>query len=174
MKLLFSPAFWTSMLLLLVAFLAAYAGDVLTENTSLKARATQQQAALRQLQAEQDRGDALTTGLLTQQATIDQLTQEAHRAISTQTTGRACLGSAALRVLNAAPGVSTRLAPASSPAAAHGPATSPADDEGSAASSSGDEFATDTQIADWAIDAAAQYTTCRNRLDKLIDWHGAP
>jgi len=150
------------------------AGDRYRNNAWLAKQTTQAQAATKQLEAEQIRGDALTTGLLTQQAQINQLTEEAHRGIKTETTGRACLGSGALRVLNSAPGLRTELAPTGSAAAAGGPFAAAADDSGSAASGDGDEFATDTQVGGWAIDAAAQYEVCRARLDKLIDWHTAP
>ncbi|MDD5028508.1 MAG: hypothetical protein PHH58_03245 [Rhodoferax sp.] len=160
---------------LLIALLAAgsyWAGDHNRNNAWLAKQAAQQQAATQQLQAQQDRGDALTGALISAESHIDQLTKDAHRDIKTTTTGRACLGSAAIRVLSTAAGVSTQLAPTGSPAAADGAIASTADNAGSTAP--GDEFATDTQIGDWASDAAAQYETCRTRLDKLIDWYSAP
>lgn len=172
-----SPLFWVPMLLFVCVGAGFFAGDWHRDNAWLKKQATQAQAAAQQLQGEQARGDALTTALLTSQSQIDQLTQEAHRGIKTETTGRACLGSGALRVLNSAPGMRTQLAPTGGTAATDWPAATPADDAGSAASIHGDiidEFATDTQIGEWAIDAAAQYQTCRTRLDKLIDWHTTP
>ena len=144
-----------------------YFGDQYANNAWLTKQAAQLQAAATQLQAEQARGDALTTGLLTQQAQIDQLKEDAHHAITTATTGRTCLDSAALRVLSHSPGITLVPAPTGSAAAADGPASTPADDSPAA-------YATDTQISTWAIDAAAQYSTCRARLDKLIDWYAAP
>jgi prophage endopeptidase len=167
----------TSISALLIALLAAgsyWAGDHNRNNAWLAKQSDQREAARKQLEAEQARGDALTTGLINQQNKINQLTQESQDAIKTATTGRACLGSAAIRVLNAAPGMSTKLTSTSGAVAANGPIAAPADDAGSAAPDNGDEFATDTQIGSWAIDAAAQYETCRTRLDKLIDWHTAP
>ena len=111
--------------------------------------------AVSDLQAAQARGDALTTGLLHQQATIDQLTTEARRAIPQVTTGRPCLGPAALRVLDGAPGLDVAgLPPAAGGAAAEG-----------------GPVATDTDIAGWAVDAGAAHETCRVRFDALIDWH---
>ncbi|MCB8748355.1 hypothetical protein LHU53_15750 [Rhodoferax sp. U2-2l] len=169
MKMLTRPLFWIPLLLLVWASCSFYAGDRYRNAAWLKKQSVQQDAAIKQLQAEQARGDALTTGLLTQQAQIDQLTQEAHRAISTHTTGRTCLDSAALRVLKRAPGITLVPAPTSGTAAAYGPATGVADD--SSAAITADVFATDTQVADWGIDAGAQYEVCRTRLDKLIDWH---
>lgn len=157
---------WLLGLALLLAWSGAcfYTGDRLRNAAWLQQQATQQQAArqqLQQLQAEQARGDALTTGLLTQQATIDQLTQEAQRAITTQTTGRACFDPAALRVLQRAPGITLM------PAAASGTAAAP----GAAASAADNAVASDTAVARWAIDAGAGYEACRLRLDALIDWH---
>lgn len=174
MKSFMRPLFWIPMILLVWASCSFYLGDRYRNAAWIKKQNDQLQAAAAQLTAEQARGDALTTGLLTQQTTIDQLTQEAHHAITTATTGRVCLDGNALRVLNRAPGLRTQLAPSSGVAAAHGAPAATADDADSTATSSGDEFATDTQLADWAIDAAAQFETCRIRLDKLIDWHGAP
>jgi DnaJ-class molecular chaperone len=173
MKTFLRPLFWIPMILLVWASCSFYMGDRYRNAAWLKKQNDQLQAATNQLTAEQARGDALTTALLTSQSQIDQLSEEAHRGIKNETTGRACLGSGALRVLNSAPGLRTQLAPTSSTAAAHGSIAAPADDASSEASN-GDEFATDTQIADWAIDAGTQFETCRTRLDKLIDWHGAP
>lgn len=168
------PWFWVPLLLLVWASCSFYVGDRYRNAAWLQKQSVQQEVAKKQLEAEQLRGDALTTGLITQQNEIFQLTQEAQRGIKTATTGRACLGSAAIRVLNSAPGMSTQLAPASGAAAAHGATVAPADNAGSAAPDSGDEFATDTQVGEWAIDATAQYETCRSRLDKLIDWYSTP
>jgi prophage endopeptidase len=110
------------------------------------------------LQAAQARGDALSTGLLNQQARIDQLTMEARRAIPQVTTGRPCLGPAALRVLDSAPGLDVAgLPPAAGGAAAEG-----------------GPIATDTDIAGWAVDAGAAYEVCRARFGALIDWHALP
>ena len=122
-------------------------------HASEKQRAAEKSATA--LQAAQDRGDALTTGLLNQQTRIDQLTTEARRAIPQVTTGRPCLGLPALRVLNSAPG----LAVAGLPPAASGPAAE------------SERIATDTDIAGWAVDAGAQHESCRARLAALIDWH---
>jgi hypothetical protein len=69
--------------------------------------------------------------------------------------------------------LSTQLAPTGGIVATRWPTATAADDASSAASS-GDQYATDTQVGDWAIDAAAQYQVCRTRLDALIDWHAAP
>lgn len=117
----------------------------------------QAEAAAAILAAAQVRGNALTARLLNQQAHIDQLTTEARRAIPQVTSGRPCLGLAALRLLDSAPG----LAVAGLPPAA-----------GSAAAEGG-PLALDSDIARWAIDAGAAYEVCRARFDALSDWHAA-
>lgn len=110
------------------------------------------------LQQAQQRGDALTTQLAARQQHIDQLSREKHHALAQVTTGRVCLGNAALRVLNSAPGLSVAGLPqaASGAAAAGQPIAT---------------YASDLDIGQWAIDAGAQHEQCRQRLDALIDWH---
>jgi len=120
-----------------------------------KRKAAEQAAST--LQAAQARGDALSTGLLNQQTTIDQLKTEARRAIPQVTTGKPCLGPAALRVLDSAPGLDVAgLSPATGGAAAEG-----------------GPVATDADIAGWVVDAGAQYEVCRARFGALIDWYAA-
>ena len=164
---LFRPWLWMPLLLLVWAGCGFYAGDQHRNNAWLIKQAAQQREAMAALQAAQARGDVLSAGLLSQQTQIDQLKQEARHAITQATTGRTCLDAAALRVLQRAPGISVVPAPTSGAAAA-----------GGAAASSGGDFATsnasistDTQVAVWAVDAAALFETCRRRLDTLIDWH---
>lgn len=113
--------------------------------------------AAQTLQAAQARGDALTTGLLTQQTQIDQLKTEKRDAIRQVTTGKPCLSAAALRVLDNAPGLDVAGLP---------PATG-------GAAAAGARIATDTDLAGWAVDAGAGFSVCRARLDALIDWHAA-
>lgn len=113
------------------------------------------QHAAKTLQDAQERGDALSVGLLNQQTQIDQLKTEKHDAIRQATTGKPCLNGPALRLLNSAPGLGVRdLPPASGSAVA-----------------AGEPIATDTDIAVWIVDAGAQFEVCRARLDALIDWH---
>ncbi len=114
--------------------------------------------AAQALQTAQDRGDALTNTLAQRQASIDQLTREKRHAVSTVTTGRACLDGPALRLLDGAPGIRV----------AHLPPTA------SGAAAADAPIATDTDITGWSLDAGAQFETCRARLDALIDWHAAP
>lgn len=120
---------------------------------SEKQHAAEQAASI--LQAAQARGDALSAGLLNQQAQIDQLKKDKLHAVTQVTTGRACLRGDALRLLDGAPGLRVDGLP---------PAT------GGALAADG-AIATDTDITGWAIDSGAQYEVCRTRLNALIDWH---
>ncbi len=116
------------------------------------------------LQAANERGDQLVNALELRQADINQLAREKRDAINKVTTGRACLGESALRLLNSAPGLSVRgLTPATGITAATGAQATP-----------DTVISTDTDIAAWAVDTGAQYETCRLRLDALIDWHLQP
>lgn len=140
-----------------------------------------QQAAAKHLQDAQTRSDTLSTALaetLTQTATLE---QEKTHALRLAATGRLCLDSRALSVLNTSPGL--RVAgldgvPPTQPglAQAHataGPDTHPQPGAPDAPKTPG-LIATDADIGAWSIGAGAQYETCRARLDALIDWHGEP
>lgn len=118
-------------------------------------RVLQAAAALTALTEAQTRGDLLSSGLLTQQAHIDQLKAEKRHAITQATTGSTCLSEPALRLLNTAPGLTVAGLPQTT---------------GSAVAA-GERIATDTDISFWVIDAGAAYQVCRARLDALIDWH---
>ena len=113
-------------------------------------------ADVKALKDAQTRADALTLGLQNMQTDLNQKSKEVRDALATQTTGRACLFSGAVRVLNDA---------IASDAAAHLPAptASPAAADGAAA--------TDSDIAQWANTAREKYAVCRIRLDALIDFY---
>lgn len=148
----------TGVIALLVAVLTAvsyWAGDHHRNNAWLAKQVTHERNEREALQAAQVRGDLLSAGLLTQASQIDQLKQESIHAIKQATTGRTCLGAAALRVLDQAPGITTAVMPA--------PASS--------AAAADERFASDTDIGLWAAEAGAHFETCRARLDALIDWH---
>lgn len=117
-------------------------------------------SAANTLQQAQQRGDVLADALAQRQVQIDKISREKRDAINRLTTGRVCFSSAAVRVLNDDP-ADYGAAPAVSPA------TSGPDAADGAA-------ATDADIGQWVITARAQYATCRQRLDALIDWHAAP
>ncbi|QDL55332.1 hypothetical protein [Rhodoferax aquaticus] len=140
-------------------------GDAQRNASWLTKQTTYERQAKEALQAAQARGDALTTGLLTLQTQINQLTTEKQHAIKLATTGRVCLGADALRVLDKSPGI-TVSGPPQTPgsAAAAGEAIAAHTDFAS-------HFASDTDIGLWIIDAGASYEVCRARLDALIDWN---
>lgn len=112
-------------------------------------------ASVQALERARERGDALTLSLAASDRAIQKLTKEKRDALMQVTRGSTCLGSAALRVLDQAPGISVAALPqATSDAAAADGAV-----------------ATDTHVATWINDAGAQYEQCRARLDALIQWH---
>lgn len=115
-------------------------------------------AAAKGLQLAQQRGDVLTAALAQRQAQIIQLKKDQRDALSRLTTGRACLGSAAVGVLNGTPDT----APVGLELVPQAP---------SSVAAAGGAFATDGDVGHWAIAARAAHDTCRQRLDALIDWH---
>lgn len=133
--------------------------------TTATAYATEKQraaeAATMLLTTAQTRGDAATRALLASEAARNTLLQETRHAVAQNTTGRACLSEPALRLLNGTPGLAVSGVP--SPAAT-----------ASGAVAAGERVATDTDITGWAIDAGAQYATCKDRLDALIDFVTPP
>lgn len=142
-----------------------YAGDYNRNNAWLAKQVVAERQERENLQAALARGDALSTGLLNQQDEINQLKTEKRDALTLASTGRPCLGSAALRLLNNAPGIRVKRlpAPTSSPAATSEPAAAAGSDDAG--------YSTDTQAALWVLDAGAQFEVCRARLNALIDWH---
>lgn len=124
-------------------------------------------AATRRLDDAQTRGDALTLQLAGQAQQIETLTKERRDALKNTTSGRACLGSASLRLLDGAPGLRVAGLPkATGGLAAAGArvATHPDDwTEG--------RWASDSDLGQWALEAGAQHKLCRQRLDALIEWH---
>lgn len=116
-------------------------------------------AAARGLQLAQARGDALSTALAAKQAQLYQLQKDRHAALQRFTTGRACLGAAAVGVLNGADSVA-------------GAGLEPVPPPTGGAAAAGASFATDADVGHWAIAARAAHGECRARLDALIDWHG--
>ncbi|HEY0954015.1 MAG TPA: hypothetical protein VGE36_04610 [Roseateles sp.] len=123
--------------------------------TANETRLLAARSAVLQLQAAQARGDELTLQLAKRSREAETLSKEKRDALTNVTSGRACLGTAALRVLDGAPGLRVAGLPAAT---------------GSAAAGDG-PVATDTDIGQWSIGAGAQYDLCRDRLGALIQWH---
>jgi len=94
---------------------------------------------------------------------IDQLMQERDHAITAAATGRACLGSRVLRVLDGAPGVSVAGLPSAASGAADAAAAASTDPD----QADGDQIATDADVAAWAVAAGGQYEQCRARIVAL-------
>ena len=113
--------------------------------------------ALARLQAAQERADTLEDRLAAAEKSRQTQEQAHAKEIKRLTTGRLCLDTGAVRLLN----------DAGLPAAVSSDVSAPAG--GSAATDGGSS--SDTDVALWAAGARRQYDACRARLDALIDWH---
>lgn len=113
------------------------------------------------LQSAQAKADELTLQLQKSEAQLIKTNTELKHALTKTTTGRACLSGAAVSLLNSKAGT-TSTAGVSTPTAS----TAGAD----GATAPDTSYATDTDVALWALDARTQYDTCRGRLSALIDW----
>jgi hypothetical protein len=113
------------------------------------------------------RGEALLARQLTLESENLRLGKERDDALRKKTMGRACLGDAALRLLNN-PGAASRYGLSAS---ANGAALAPL----AATSDTGDietgYAASDTDVALWAGHAIDQYNACRGRIDALREWY---
>lgn len=117
--------------------------------------------AAKRLQDATARGDLLTQHVAEHELQIQTLTKEKRDALKKTTSGRACLGPAALRVLDGATGLRVADLPETPGSAA--------DADGAVAT-----YSSDSDIGGWALDAGAQYEQCRKRLGALIEWHRGP
>lgn len=123
------------------------------EASQAKAVAASAQIYHRRFVDEQARGDALSNRLAQTESDLNLRTLEVARAVSKVTTGRACLGDAAVRLLNGAPRDDPTVPQAAGASVAENAAV-----------------ATDTDVAGWIGNAKGQYETCRARLGTLIDY----
>lgn len=118
------------------------------------------------LRAVADRANAQVASLLIDN---ERLKQEATHALANVTTGRACLGAAAVRVLNRAPGLTVATVPAA--AATAGSVDAAAAAAAADPDNAGDDtVVTDTAIGQWAIQAGALYEAARARHAALTDY----
>jgi hypothetical protein len=130
-------------------------------------------AALQREQAARSAADLAQAQLAAVLSAYDTVSQEKTHAIAHATTGSACLGDRALRVLDGATGLRLAAVPgaASGPAADDGPAAAdpgaPGDFEATSAYSL---VATDTEVAGWMLTAGRMYETCRARLNALVGY----
>lgn len=131
------------------------------ERDQAQAVAAARAADIETLQLAKRQGDVLTARLQNTESALHAKQKDLHDAINSQTTGRACLSGSVVRMLNGAAGDNASDLPT--------PAASTAAADGATAPNSG--FATDTDVAQWAANARAQYETCRARFDALIDFY---
>lgn len=100
------------------------------------------------------RGEALSAQLSATETQLQTRTEEVQRAISKVTTGKRCLDSAAVRLLNRTPARDDSALPETA---------------GASVAESG-AIATDTDVAGWIGGAQYHYDLCRARLNTLIDF----
>lgn len=110
----------------------------------------------RKLATAQRAADGLAAQLAAKESQLNILTEEQTRAVKRFTSNRACLSAGAVRVLNNQPGgvMPGLVAPA--------PGEPVPADAG---------FASDTDVAEWAINARRSYDTCRARLGAIADFY---
>lgn len=113
-------------------------------------------AAMQQITAAIHRADILQGRLSAQENALQTLAQEKDHEIRRLTTGRRCLDSAAVRVLNR----TASLKPAAVPEATSEPVRADA------------AFATDTDVGVWIGQCQRGYETCRGRLAAIADFYG--
>lgn len=125
------------------------------ERAHTKQRADDLQQHLDDLTAAEALGRELVTRLADSENALQTLAQEKDHEIRRLTTGRRCLDSAAVRVLNR----TASLKPAAVPEAASEPLRPDA------------AFATDTDVGIWIGICQRGYDTCRGRLAAIADFY---
>lgn len=126
-----------------------------------------------ELQRAAAHADALTLRLSAQLSHAARLEAQHRAQIERLTDGRACLRPGAVGLLNAdtRPAVGHDLpAPTGAADATHAPEFAAFEGDGDAVQ----PWASDADIAAWAITAQGLYSACAARLDALIDWHTTP
>lgn len=120
----------------------------------------------RNLITAQNNTDRIDDAAALRTANLERQLQETQHALKTATYSRPCLGGAALRLLDRAPGLKPGPAdPAfASPLyrGSAGPAADPEDQS--------DDYATDTQVAGWIAGAKVLYEQCRGRIRDIREW----
>nr|VFK67722.1 MAG: hypothetical protein BECKUNK1418G_GA0071005_115914 [Candidatus Kentron sp. UNK]VFK73054.1 MAG: hypothetical protein BECKUNK1418H_GA0071006_115914 [Candidatus Kentron sp. UNK] len=129
------------------------------EASYAEARTATAQAAQERLAVAVSRGEDLTRGLIETTNLLRRTHEKHQQEIARVTSGRACLGPGALRLLN------------ETGAGVDGFAALP--DAASGFAATDGAIATDTDVAGWIADAKRRYAACRARLDALIDWSEA-
>lgn len=116
--------------------------------------ASERAAGIARILAAEAHADKLQTALGDTEQRLSDKQKEIQREITRHTTGRSCLDTRTVGLLNDA--AADRIA------AVPTPASSPPEEDGATA--------TDTDVATWANQAIEQYNVCRARLGALIDW----
>lgn len=168
------------LLLILVGFLAAWSWQGArgaAELAALKADYAQRSAdvaeeAARQLAAKQEHIDRIVRASSQRETALDTQLQETRHALKTATRGHPCLGGAALRVLDSAPGLRPPAGTAPAGVSDRGLAAATADSEDSEAEAG--DVATDTDVAEWIATAGRYYERCRGRLADIRAAEGGP
>jgi hypothetical protein len=127
--------------------------DLEREHAEQAAKTADESAA--RLSLAMARGDVLSAQLAASDTALTTLTKEKEDAIRRLTTGRPCLSSAAVGVLNRTAG----LQPPALPETAGQPV------------SADDSLATDTDVGLWIASAQRSYDTCRGRLQAVADFY---
>lgn len=107
------------------------------------------------LQAAVLRGDQLAARVTATESALQTQLEENNHAIRRLTTGRPCLGSAAVRLLNDPAGLNPSAVPATAGQPVEPDAT----------------FASDTDVGLWAAYARRQYDVCRGRIQAVADYY---
>jgi prophage endopeptidase len=119
------------------------------ERAHAEQRAHDAEVASAEIAAAVARGDQLAGRVAAAETAREIAHQEKTDALRKVTTGRPCLGGAAVRLLNQSPGIRAVPGTASQPVLVDA------------------AFATDTDVAQWAALAIRYYDTCRGRLDAI-------
>ena len=137
----------------LTAWRMEVAAHALTKAQDANERVAQAEQAAQRMQEAQVLNDALVASVARKETEIVEL-KESHRAeLRKATMGRPCLSSGAVRLLNAQ-------------ASGNGDA-----ETGREPVPASTAVASDTDIAEWASDAIAQYETCRTRIDAIREFY---
>ena len=137
----------------LTAWRIEVSSHALTKAKQATEKLAQAEQAAQRMQEAQVLNDALVAAVARKEADITKL-KESHRdELRKATVGRPCLSSNAVRLLNAQ-------------SAGHG-STETRSEPVSASTA----VASDTDVAEWAADAIAQYETCRTRIDAIREFY---
>jgi hypothetical protein len=125
--------------------------------------------ASRRIEAAQKAADQAIAARDARIAELDATTRRLRHDLSTATTGRPCLSSTARGLLQQSPAFRRDESRPYLPASSIGPTSTPA---AAAAADPGEPAGdtTDTDLAQWIIDAASLYEACRARIDALRQW----